>query len=291
MGTNHQQDSKSELQKSTGRQDGWLSSGTTTTSGSNSSTKTLIKYYIDATLDIKEEITQVSEKIIVQEQNKTYELKSCSVHIKEKDILNADRVRHKTSSKKLVVAHKVKKQFICDYCEHKSNRKCDLLNHITSRHLPASNFRHKCDKCSRDYKWLKHLNQHKHEDHAAVKIQFICDYCEHKSSRKRNLLRHITLGHLLASKFRHKCDKCPRSYKWPQGLTQHKRLVHSDATTKFICDYCENKWNSKMHLARHITSRHLQASNSRHECDICERSYNWPQSLTRHIRVYHATVQ
>ncbi|XP_033209550.1 zinc finger Y-chromosomal protein-like [Belonocnema kinseyi] len=285
-----EQDSKIELQNSTGIPNGCPYSSTTT-SGSNSSANTLIKYEIDKTLDIKEEIIQVPEKIIVQEQHKTYEFISCSVHIKEEDMLDVDRVHHKTSSEKSVVARKVKKQIICDYCAHESSKKRNLIRHITLCHLLASEFRHKCDKCARSYKWPQGLSQHKRLTHSDTSTKFICDYCERKWSRKINLARHITSRHLQALNSRHKCHKCERSYKWPQGLTSHKRLVHSDAGKKFICDYCEHKWSSKINLSRHITSRHLQASDSRLKCDKCERSYNWPQSLTRHRLAYHAAVQ
>ncbi|XP_033208144.1 zinc finger protein 726-like [Belonocnema kinseyi] len=133
---------------------------------------------------------------------------------------HVDQVHQKTSPKKSVLSYKcdicfrsyswlvslnrhkrsehaaVKPQFICDLCGYKSNRKSNLVKHMTSRHSQMLKSRYKCDKCSRSYTWLSALNRHKRTKHSAVKPQFICDYCGHKTHKTTDLSNHIILHHL-----------------------------------------------------------------------------------------------
>ncbi|XP_033231782.1 GDNF-inducible zinc finger protein 1-like [Belonocnema kinseyi] len=96
-------------------------------------------------------------------------------------------------------------KFICDICGHKTSLKTDLKRHISSRHegrtrqRPKSHYsilKHYCDKCPRSYRWLGSLTHHKRLEHAAVKPQFTCDICGHKTKLKGGLVTHITSQHL-----------------------------------------------------------------------------------------------
>ncbi|XP_033208148.1 zinc finger protein 595-like [Belonocnema kinseyi] len=89
----------------------------------------------------------------------------------------------------------VKPQFFCDICGYKSNRKGNLVKHMTSKHFQTSSTRYYCDKCSRSYNWLGDLTRHKRSEHAAVKTRFICDHCGHKTNLKSSLAKHITSRH------------------------------------------------------------------------------------------------
>ncbi|XP_033231820.1 zinc finger protein 257-like [Belonocnema kinseyi] len=143
----------------------------------------------------------------------------CNQLFKRKSVMNAHvrRIHHKTKSKTLnykcekcsrsynwlgsltrhkTLVHAVEKpQFICDFCGHKSNRKCNLVKHITSRHSQTFKSRNKCDICSRNYLSLSGLYQHKRIEHAALKPQFNCAICDFKTKRKDYLSNHITAKH------------------------------------------------------------------------------------------------
>ncbi|XP_033231853.1 zinc finger protein 493-like [Belonocnema kinseyi] len=120
-----------------------------------------------------------------------------------------------------------KSQFNCEFCEYKSNRKVLLLTHIASHHSQALKSRYNCDKCSRTFVTLYGLNQHKHSEHAIIKLIFVCDLCGYKSNEKANLIKHMSARHMQISNSRHKCEKCYRSYASSYGLYKHKRLEHA----------------------------------------------------------------
>ncbi|XP_033231841.1 zinc finger protein 723-like [Belonocnema kinseyi] len=90
----------------------------------------------------------------------------------------------------------VKPEFICDYCGYKTNLKGSLSSHMTLVHLQRLKTRHNCDRCTRSYAWLSALNRHKRLDHAAIKLQFTCDFCGYKANQKTHLFKHIITRHL-----------------------------------------------------------------------------------------------
>ncbi|XP_033210152.1 zinc finger protein 718-like [Belonocnema kinseyi] len=216
-----------------------------------------------------------------------FSCKFCNKQFKRKSVMNAhvNRVHRSTNSKTVVFKHKCDKcsrsynwlgdlvrhkrlvhalekpQFICDFCGHRFNAKYHLVGHIVSLHSQTSKSRHECDKCARSYKWPKDLNRHKRLIHAAVKSQFICDFCGHKFDTKDHLVVHMTLHYTSqiddSPKSTYKCDQCSRSYSYRRGLTEHKRLVHGEVKLQFTCDICGFKTKRKQYLSRHITSKHL----------------------------------
>ncbi|XP_033231785.1 zinc finger protein 93-like [Belonocnema kinseyi] len=99
----------------------------------------------------------------------------------------------------------LKRKFTCDICGYETNEKCKLSTHINLRHqgymIQETNFkpskrRYYCDQCSRSYSFSVSLYRHKTSEHAAVKPQFVCDECGHKTKRKSYLKKHINIRHL-----------------------------------------------------------------------------------------------
>ncbi|XP_033231834.1 zinc finger protein 107-like [Belonocnema kinseyi] len=126
------------------------------------------------------------------ESSKTiYKCNKCSRSYKSSDSLN----RHKRFE------HGAdKRRFNCVYCNYQTNLETTLSNHINFRHLNTLRTVYKCDTCSRSYRSSSALNQHKRLEHAAVKIIFVCDYCNYQTNLKSNLSKHITFRHLHKSK-------------------------------------------------------------------------------------------
>ncbi|XP_033231812.1 zinc finger protein 676-like [Belonocnema kinseyi] len=318
---------KKESKKSTDRQDGgpYSSANTRISSNSNSSDRTLIKYEMDETLVIKDEIIQDPEAASGV-RNEMFELKFCTVDIVEADILNVDKILRMQSKKTIpeskeksekkykcekcartyaqqslltrhqkYVCYATVPQFICKFCNIRFIQKSIMTRHMdVVHHNPSSQLsktQHKCDKCSQTYSCLNALNRHKYVEHKSIKPKFNCDFCGYIANQKAHLSSHITSRHSQISKLKYKCDKCLRSYTWLKDLQRHKRLQHAMVTPEFICDSCGYKANQKVHLAKHIHSLHFVAPKTKHYCDKCSRSYNWVGDLNRHKRLFHGTVK
>ena len=86
-----------------------------------------------------------------------------------------------------------KDRFICDQCGLKTSRKDSLIRHITKCKVK----RFKCPHCvfSSNSKILFERHEKHHQSQSIAKPLFICDRCSYKTSRKRNLTRHITTIH------------------------------------------------------------------------------------------------
>ncbi|XP_033231822.1 zinc finger protein 676-like [Belonocnema kinseyi] len=214
---------KREPNESTGREVGASYTNTTTRISTDKKfdSKTLIEYHNDVTLEIKEEIIQDPKRILVQKSNKT----SKSIH-------NCDKCSRSYNWMTNLNRHKrlhhmaVNPKFTCDCCGYETNRQNNLIKHINSSHSHKTRTRHKCDKCSRSYRYSNTLNRHKRLEHATTRPQFTCDFCGYQTNVKYSLAKHITSRHSQTLKSRHKCDKCSRSYAWLSHLNRHKRVEH-----------------------------------------------------------------
>ncbi|XP_033231796.1 uncharacterized protein LOC117182797 [Belonocnema kinseyi] len=217
---------KRASKKFTGRQDGWPDFCTTTHTFLNnkSGANTLFEYDIDESLNIKEEIIQdpeTTDKI----RNKKYESKSCVID-KKKDDTFAFETKVRSQKKQKIQKSKQEPR------SNKFKRKCHMSRHVDlldlKTNLQTSKTSSNCDKSTQSYIFPNSLCRHKREEHAAVKPQFICDYCKYETNRKRILQTHITLRHSQNWKSKHKCDKCWRSYRRLSGLIQHKCSKHAE---------------------------------------------------------------
>ncbi|XP_033231810.1 zinc finger protein 676-like [Belonocnema kinseyi] len=92
----------------------------------------------------------------------------------------------------------------------------------------------------------------------------------------------------------YKCEKCARTYKQKNNLSNHKKL-ECGAIPQFRCEFCFKQFKRKSHMIRHVDDIHLkthvQTSQTRHNCDKCSRSYTWLKSLNQHKYLKHAEVK
>ncbi|XP_033231823.1 zinc finger protein 70-like [Belonocnema kinseyi] len=282
---------KSESKKSTGRRDGgpYVRTTTDVPFDNKFGAMTSIEYAIDESLDIKEENVQDPGTSIVQKRNETYKSKFYTVNIREGDIcysnpkVQSPRKLEIQKSKlgikytcnicarsyarnSSLTAHKkfecgVMPQFSCKFCGQLFKRKSHMNEHIDQVHHKISSTKpvlmHKCDKCSRSYIWPTHLARHRRLVHAAVKPQFICDFCGYKTNTKCNLVTHMNSRHSQTTESKHICNICARNYRSASGLYQHKRIEHAVLKPQFNCAICEFKTKRKDYLSNHITAKHF----------------------------------
>ncbi|XP_033231771.1 zinc finger protein 569-like [Belonocnema kinseyi] len=189
---------------------------------------TEIKYDNDKTLEITDENIQghKSETVTGQNCNTKYESKLCTAAIREGMLavnkklpsqkqqeirdLNPEK---KYKCKKCAQAYTQKKhlayhekyncdvtpQFSCRFCGKPFTQKSHLSRHVGVVHLKSnlqpSKPKYNCNNCTRSYSSLGTLNRHNRLEHAAVKPQFICDFCGRKTNQKSNLVKHINSRH------------------------------------------------------------------------------------------------
>ena len=132
---------------------------------------------------------KTEEEKLMNEPEK-YKCENCARNYKRRKILNAHK-KYECG---------VTPQFTCELCGKRFTRKYNLRYHIDKLHcetkLSISKRIYNCDKCTRSYRSVSGLNQHKRLHHAEVKPQFICDYCGHETKLKNNLEKHINTHHL-----------------------------------------------------------------------------------------------
>ncbi|XP_033207787.1 zinc finger protein 85-like [Belonocnema kinseyi] len=181
----------------------------------------------DKSVETKEE--GIHDQEILQKKSKQrYESKLCTVHVKGDEILAPKKKQ--TQKKQKIQESKQEKKY-------------------------------KCKKCARSYAQKRSLSSHQKYE-CDVIPQFQCQFCSKRFKRRNAIRSHVDFVHLkknLQTKnIRYFCDKCSRSYIWPNDLTRHKRLQHGAVKPKFFCDYCSYTTKQKVDLSHHITLRHLK---------------------------------
>ena len=73
--------------------------------------------------------------------------------------------------------------------------------------------------------------------HVHEGINYQCDQCDYKATKKINLKRHKRVVH---EGIKYKCDQCD---KFISNLNQHKLSVH--VGIKYNCDQCNYKATQK----------------------------------------------
>ena len=119
------------------------------------------------------------------------------------------------------------KNFGCDICEKRFERKRSIIAHMVDEHA-FSIF--KCDICHREFNSLRYLQDHSKTVHIPVdeKISYSCHICDKTFFHHKSLKRHKRESHFqsnLMPKVFH-CDKCGKTFTTPPGLKYHNKTKH-----------------------------------------------------------------
>ena len=119
------------------------------------------------------------------------------------------------------------KNFGCDICEKRFERKRSIIAHMVDEHA-FSIF--KCDICHREFNSLRYLQDHSKTVHIPVdeKISYSCHICDKTFFHPKSLNRHKRESHFhsnLKSKVFH-CDKCGKAFTTSPGLKYHNKTKH-----------------------------------------------------------------
>ena len=193
--------------------------------------------------------------------------------------------------------HRSKVGWGCHYCDVTwSNTRSDLRydcvpKHIRKKHpevdeekikeivktiplkLPAENH-----PLLRVYK-----EKHSHEN------KFFCPNCEKNFPLFQTLKKHVLLDHNGENLAKlntmdtepYKCDKCAKSYSYPQHLREHMETIHAKIETQHACEICGSTFITKRRLEDHIKRVHEKSLAKK--CRICNETLSNNSSLERHM--------
>ena len=114
----------------------------------------------------------------------------------------------------------------CSDCEYSSNVKCNLRQHVESKH---SGVRYECQECEYKATTQGNLKVHSRIKHSSKsstkgKKKFSCTKCEFSSNVKCNLQAHTQIIH---EKVRYPCQECPYQSTTKGNLKIHVKLKHT----------------------------------------------------------------
>lgn len=128
----------------------------------------------------------------------------------------------------------VKRQYTCDYCNHKYFTKNKVAEHISEKHLTGQSFSKNCSKCGKNIRGKWSFSAHFKRCGATRDLmRFSCADCNYKSFCKGNLSKHVHI-HLKRQNGRrrginkHKCKKCAKSFAYQQSLHRHSKTCTLD---------------------------------------------------------------
>ena len=115
-----------------------------------------------------------------------------------------------------------------------------------------------------------------------------CNQCDHTSSSKSNLNKHIKVVHSLDNPL-YKCPSlgCLFKTKDKNYMKSHEEAKHKGL--RFDCNFCQYQTPYKKSLRRHIETRHTVGGTTPFAwpCDLCQFKGLDETDLRRHTRVKH----
>lgn len=169
----------------------------------------------------------------------------------------------------------------CEICNVSFTTLEEIIPHLIIEHkLPYDtdvkpNFIHyrlrdlKCLYCEESFNFLSNLIKHVNSCHPTD--NFICDECDRRFNKKRDLQAHIRLYH----KSEYNCQKCLSSFSSNAELQSHKSNEHAS-----ICNICCQAFTSDIKRLKHMKTQHDLSGAL--ECRLCLKISQTKQAFLRH---------
>ena len=155
---------------------------------------------------------------------------------------------------------KTNKENICDECKKVFSISKNLKQHIIDIHIGFTRECQICKKQIKDGNFRKHMSYH--ED--TKKYQ--CNLCEKVFSSKGTLKQH---GIDVHNEIRLECEICKKTVV--NGyFEKHMRDMHSDIKD-FHCNFCENKFTTKITLKQHV--KYVHEKKYEKQCESCDKAF------------------
>lgn len=166
--------------------------------------------------------------------------------------------------------------FQCELCGKSSTVLSSLRSH---QRTDVDNESYCCEfrneKFSVEYMEKQYLTE-QHRAEKALKKCFECNICTKRFWRKSNLSAHHRLHNTPEPDFH--CNLCGKHFRLKSNLNAHLSL---HKVLKFVCDLCQNFFNSAHRLREHRES-HANA-----QCQYCEKTFSSQYEVNTHIRIKH----
>ncbi|CAH2076184.1 unnamed protein product, partial [Iphiclides podalirius] len=169
-----------------------------------------------------------------------------------------------------ILSHTGYKAYVCDFCGYSCKSSSGLKDHKIRIHAEKKVY---CKICKRVFQ-----NQQKHDKHICTQENKLCPICGKEINRSSRMSRHLETH---GEEKRHKCDRCPATYKTKTALQVHKDR-HDGVRTKH-CEYCPAKFYSATVLLKH---RRIHTGERPYVCKICQRSFTGNSNLKVHMKTH-----
>ena len=165
-------------------------------------------------------------------------------------------------------------KFKCVVCGYINSKLYNIRKHYKSHNTEKSFL---CEICGNGYHTNKGLSRHKTLQHGRP-LLFDCDKCGKKCRTKTQLRCHQVFKHGYKSKYG--CLVCGKSLPTPSALKLHLQVHTGDRPHN--CEYCSNRFRSKLELNGHLAGAH--EINVRHRCSFCDKPFYSKPALKIHLR-------
>ena len=170
--------------------------------------------------------------------------------------------------------HTAVQQFSCSDCTKIYASRFKLKLHKAKAHEDGETPVFKCSHCEHKSEDKWNLGQHmlRHTG----KWAFSCDNCRYKTSTKINLAKHVDLKHT-HPRNAFFCDQCAYSSPLEHRIITHSRK-HEDIRS-FSCLYCDQTFKHKYQLPIHVRSH---SGERLLHCEPCDKVFLTKQLLKQH---------
>lgn len=169
------------------------------------------------------------------------------------------------------------REFTCQKCKSEFTSLEDLGQHLTStRH------HHSCPFCKNAFPCQHFLRRNLSTKKTRKGSTFQCRRCRKNFSTAAIFKVHMA-SHATASR-PHKCDQCDKSFKNPDKLAKHKRLVHGPKR-KLKCPFrnvsdCKKEFKNFASLRIHMVSH---SGVKPFKCPQCSKAFTRRPNLNEHM--------
>ena len=184
-------------------------------------------------------------------------------------------------------------QYACPICETKQPSISKFKAHIEGVHLKVKAKCPLCDSVVSSHSLKNHMRTSKCKMRANK--PFKCEECDFSTHADRYLKNHIMKNHKKEIN-PYACDKCERTFLFPEKLAEHEEDIHQRLKT-FFCDKCGKGFSKR---EKYLFNKHVSrgycykpknyATPESARCDICNDTFGGIQYLIQHYRDVHDSL-
>ena len=193
----------------------------------------------------------------------------------------------------------------CTLCDYNSTAEY-VIKHMKKVHsIKAKEIKqksNKCIQCGYKSKSKNTFKSHILEMHIKTDIPYIfhsqpdktfyeCTVCGEKQDDQAGIGRHVFISHQLKLNFpkihKYKCSFCENKFNRRVLLARHLSDVHENKDMFYKCSACNSKFEDESGLARHHFTVHLKLRKTGHKCENCDFESRTQYLLKKHVTIKH----